>query len=78
MLTITIQVNAPAELAQGVKEDLAMYLERYGDARVVEGRAEGLEQMGLWKANKAGGRKWKNIQFHITPEMETEMTLKNM
>lgn len=49
MLTITIQVNAPVELAQGVKEDLAMHLERYGDARVVEARAEGLEQMGIWK-----------------------------
>lgn len=35
MLTITIQVNAPPWASQGVKEHLAMFLERYGDARVV-------------------------------------------
>lgn len=35
MLTITIKVNAPAGRAIGIKEDLAMYLERWGDARVV-------------------------------------------
>lgn len=35
MLTITIQVNARSGTAIGIKEDLAMYLERYGDARVV-------------------------------------------
>lgn len=35
MLTITIQVNAQSGTAIGIKEDLAMYLERYGDARVV-------------------------------------------
>lgn len=35
MLTITVQVDAPLGQAIGVKEDLAMYLERYGDCRVV-------------------------------------------
>ena len=35
MLIITVQVNAPAGQAIGIKEDLAMYLERWGDARVV-------------------------------------------
>ena len=35
MLTITIQVNVRSGTAIGIKEDLAMYLERYGDARVV-------------------------------------------
>lgn len=35
MLTITIQVNARPGQAIGIKEDLAMYLERFGDARVV-------------------------------------------
>lgn len=35
MLTITIQVNAPAEQAMGIKEDLTMHLERWGDARVI-------------------------------------------
>ena len=35
MLIITVQVNAPAGQAIGIKEDLAMYLERWGDAQVV-------------------------------------------
>lgn len=35
MLIITVQVNAPAGQAIGIKEDLAMYLERWGDALVV-------------------------------------------
>lgn len=35
MLTITIQVNAPPGRAIGIKEDIASYLEKFGDARVV-------------------------------------------
>lgn len=35
MLTITIQVNAPPGQAIGIKEDLAMHLERFGDVKVV-------------------------------------------
>lgn len=35
MLTITIKVNAPGWMAQGVKEHLAMCLEKFGDTRVV-------------------------------------------
>lgn len=35
MLILTIAVDAPAGQALGVKEELAMYLERWGDARVV-------------------------------------------
>ena len=35
MLIITIQINAPADQAMGVKEDLALYLEQYGDAKVI-------------------------------------------
>lgn len=35
MLTITIKVNAPPGQAIGVKEHLAMCLERFGDVRVV-------------------------------------------
>ena len=38
MLIITIEVNTPAGYAQAVKEDLAMHLERWGDARVVDVR----------------------------------------
>lgn len=36
MLQITINVNAPAAHAHQVKESLAMYLERFGDCKVVE------------------------------------------
>ena len=35
MLIITVQVDAPAGQAIGIKEDLSMHLERWGDARVV-------------------------------------------
>lgn len=37
---IVIQVNAPLHMAQGIKEHLAMQLERYGDTKVLEIRAE--------------------------------------
>lgn len=36
MLQIIIEVSAPGWAAQGIKEHLAMCLERYGDTRVVE------------------------------------------
>lgn len=35
MIFITIRVDAPPGQAIGIKEDLAMYLERFGDAAVV-------------------------------------------
>lgn len=35
MLTITIKANIPAEDAQGMKERIAMDIERYGDCKVV-------------------------------------------
>lgn len=49
MMTITIQVNAPPDAAQGVKEALAMWLERYGDARVVSVTVDRPEQMQIWR-----------------------------
>ena len=36
MLTITIKANVPAADAQGIKERLAMDIERYGDVKVVK------------------------------------------
>lgn len=48
MLIITIEVNARPGQAIGIKEDLALYLERYGDARVVsveEAPQRQMEQM---------------------------------
>ncbi len=47
MLTITVQVSAPPDTAQAVKEALADWLERYGDARVVSVKAETPEQMRI-------------------------------
>ena len=39
-MIIVLQVNAPLHMAQGIKEVLAMQLEKYGDTRVLEIRAE--------------------------------------
>lgn len=50
MLIITIEVNARPGQAIGIKEDLALYLERYGDARVVsveEATQRPMEQMTI-------------------------------
>lgn len=50
MLIITVQVNARASKAIGIKEDLAMFLERYGDARVIsveEAPQKQMEQMTI-------------------------------
>lgn len=48
MLRITIEVDVPAWMGQGIKETFAMYLERYGDARVVsiEENGSGQTRMG--------------------------------
>ena len=35
MLMITIKANVPAADAQGIKERIAMDIERYGDCKVV-------------------------------------------
>lgn len=35
MLIITVEVNAPAGQAIGIKEQIAQDLERYGDTRVI-------------------------------------------
>ena len=50
MLRITLEVDAPAEVAQGVKEQIAMELETYGDVRVV-------------KVEETGQRKWRQMQL---------------
>lgn len=54
MLIITIKVNAPAGQAIGIKEDLAMYLERFGDAYVVEVREEAGRQTNLFGGGSNG------------------------
>lgn len=52
MLTITIKANVPAADAQGIKERIAMDIERYGDCKVVSivndrGRGEQLRMKGV-------------------------------
>ena len=51
VLTITIKANVPAADAQGIKERIAMDIERYGDCKVVSivsdrGREEQLRMKG--------------------------------
>ena len=49
-MIIVLQVNAPPYMAQGIKESLAMYLERFGDTKVLEVRDENtakIEQMRI-------------------------------
>jgi hypothetical protein len=47
-MIIVLQVNAPLHMAQGIKEAIAMQLERYGDTKVLEVRAENTyKQEGL-------------------------------
>ena len=45
MLFITVAVDAPAGQAIGIKEDFAMYLERFGDSKVISVREDLPEQM---------------------------------
>lgn len=56
MLTITMKVNAPAGKAIGIKEDLAMYCEKFGDVKVVSIEDDSDErkgtQMGLFGTQK--------------------------
>ena len=47
MLIVTIEVDAPAGQAIGIKEHLAMLLERWGNTRVVSVREVREEQMRI-------------------------------
>ena len=52
MLTITINARVPASEAQGLKERIAMDIERYGDCKVVSitsdaGNPEQTEMKGM-------------------------------
>lgn len=39
-MIIVLQVNAPLHMAQGIKEALAMQVEKFGDTKVLEIREE--------------------------------------
>ena len=47
MIIITVEVDAPTGQAIGIKEDLAMYLEKFGDTRVVDIREVIPQQMKM-------------------------------
>lgn len=55
MLIITVRVEAPPGAAIGIKEDLAAYLERFGDVRTVAVKEETPEQLTMWGASGKGG-----------------------
>ena len=46
-MTVVIHVDAPVGQAIGVKEQLAMYLERFGNAKVFLVTEKEPEQLGL-------------------------------
>lgn len=53
MLTVTIKANVPAADAQGVKERIAMDIERYGDCKVVSIVSDrGQEEQLMMKGDK--------------------------
>ena len=47
MITIVLQVDAPPGSEQAVKETLGMYMERFGDTRVIEIREVVPQQMSF-------------------------------
>ncbi len=47
MLIITVHVNAPSGQAIGIKEQIAMDLEKYGDTKVVSVIEPAPEQMKI-------------------------------
>lgn len=46
-MIITIQVDLPLWMAQGIKEAVAMDLEKYGDVKVIAVDAPELEQLQI-------------------------------
>ena len=72
-MIITIEVERPLGQAIGIKEDLAMYLERWGDARVIGVTDEAAEQMELKAAapsGPAGGEKKEKAKRFRAPTVE--------
>lgn len=52
MITITVQIDAPAGQAIGIKEDLAMYVEKYGDTKVISVVENEPEQLRIGGKNE--------------------------
>lgn len=62
-MIITVRVNARPGQALGIKEDLALYLERYGDAKVISVQEEdqGYQQLEIGEGygEKQMSRMWR-------------------
>lgn len=56
MLKIIVEVNAPVGQAIGIKEQIAMDLEKYGDTRVVRVEEIRPRQMDLLGGRNEGGK----------------------
>ena len=56
MLIITIECDAPAGQAIGIKEDLATYLEQFGDSRVVSVVEKQPERVSLWEKGRSNNK----------------------
>ena len=46
-MTVTVRVDAPPGTVQGVKEALAMFLEKYGDVRMATVQEDAPEQIKI-------------------------------
>lgn len=57
MLIITVHVDAPGGKAIGIKEDLAMYLEQFGDTKIVSIKEENPEQLKIYNTTPGGGKR---------------------
>lgn len=57
MLIITVYVDAPGGKAIGIKEDLAMYLEQFGDTKIVSIKEENPEQLKIYNTTPGGGKR---------------------
>lgn len=55
-------MNAPAGQSSGIKEDLALYLERFGDTRVVSVVEEGPEQLRMDEGGHYGEGKMPRVR----------------
>lgn len=57
MVLITLSVDAPAGTAEGVKEAVACYLERFGDVKVVSVTEQLPEQLTFGRPYGDPGRR---------------------
>lgn len=62
MLIVTVHVNAPAGQAIGIKEQIAMDLEKYGDARVLSIEEKRTEYQQMEIGGSYGNRDMSRVR----------------